>query len=288
MNLKRFVPDRLRLMARAALGRDLGTTVLKSEIRLVSGEGLNGQVALVTGGSGAIGRSICGQLAAEGATVIVCGTSETRMAEVVAEIAGFGGKAQPQKLNVSSEPDIVATIAAIVAQHGRVDILVNCAGGSARENHATIADQRTEIIDDILAVNLRGVILTTREALKAMVPAGYGRIVNISSIIGDHGKAGFSEYAAAKAGVNGFTRSVAMEVAKYGITVNCVSPGIIHRGAVTEAVRARVSKTNWMGTTGKSEDIATLVSHLASSYGSFITGQNFAVDGGRSLGLKGD
>lgn len=283
---------RARNVAKAALGRD--TAVAAGGPRPVvtlnvqSPDVLAGQVAIVTGGSGEIGQAICLQLAARGAIVHVGGTRPAKIEAVVAEIAGLGGKAHALKLDMSSEADIVAAVARVVQAHGRLDILVNCAGGSARERHAKIADQATEVIDDLLAVNLRGLMLATREALRAMLPAARGRIVNIGSVIAEQGKAGFSEYAAAKAGVNGFTRSVAMEVGTSGITVNCVSPGIVHRGVVTDEVRAQVAGTNWMGTVGRAEDVAAMVCHLVGPDGGFITGQVIAVDGGRSLGLKGD
>lgn len=289
-SLKKLIPQGVKRRLKRFLGQYSSSVqvAVPYEIRLTTPDRLKGQVAIITGGSGAIGRSICCQLAAEGATVYVCGMSEGKISAVISEIAGLGGNAHARKLDVSSEAAIVATISEVAERHGRIDILVNCAGGSARDDHAAIIDQETSVIDNILNINLRGAILCVREAAKLMTRAGYGRIINISSIIGDRGKANFAEYAASKAGIIAFTKSIAMELGKSGITANCVSPGIVQRGEITGADLERLKATNWLGTYGKPEDIAAMVSYLASEQASFITGQNFIVDGGRSLGLKGD
>ena len=288
--VRKLVPGRVKAFIKSRLPAAAPALQVSVpyEIRLAAADRLKGQVAVVTGGSGAIGRSICCHLAAEGATVYVGGTSEARMGEVVAEIVALGGRAYPQKLDVTSEAAITAAFAAIAGQQGRIDILVNCAGGSAREDYGPIIAQKTSVIDNILAVNLRGAILCVREAAKVMVAGKYGRIINVSSVIGDRGKANFAEYAASKAGVIAFTKSIAMELGQYGITANCVSPGIVQRGEITAAALEHLKTTNWLGGYGKPEDIATMVAYLASDQAAFITGQNMIVDGGRSLGLKGD
>jgi 3-oxoacyl-[acyl-carrier protein] reductase len=258
------------------------------QIRVGTADRLGGQVAIVAGGSGAIGRAICCRLAAEGAMVFVGGTSAARTTAVVAEIERLGGRARPLALDVTDEGAIAAAFASVAAGEGRIDIFVNSAGGSAREAHARLVDQDTGVIDEVLAVNLRGAILCCREAAKAMLPHRRGRIVNISSVIGERGKAGFAEYAAAKAGVIGFTRSLAMELGPHGITANCVSPGIVQRGTVGADELERLRRTNWMSGYGRPEDIAGMVAYVVSDEAGFATGQNFIVDGGRSLGLKGD
>lgn len=264
------------------------TVTAPYEIRVADGGELRGQVAIVTGASGAIGRSIACHLAAEGAIVYVCGMSAGKIDAVVAEIIELGGSAHPRRLDVSSEADIVKTFAEIAGFHGRIDILVHSAGGSARDQHADLIHQKTEVIDEILNINLRGAILCCREAAGVMVKAGQGRIVNISSAIAVQGKAGFAEYAASKGGVVAFTKSIAMELGASGITANCVSPGIVQRGEISASQISHLGRTNWLGSYGKPEDIAAMVAYLVSSRASFITGQNIIVDGGRSLGLKGD
>lgn len=288
--LKRLVPGSVkqRLRSLRKRFRPAIPTVAPYEIRLSSGDGLKDQIAVVTGASGAIGRSIACHLAAEGATVYVCGMSVGKIDAVVAEITDLGGQARPQRLDVSDEAEIVRVFAEIAERHGRLDILVHSAGGSARGKHAALVDQRTEVIDQVLSINLRGAILCCREAARIMVKTSYGRIINVSSVLGVQGKADFAEYAASKGGVNAFTKSIAMELGRSGITANCVSPGIVQRGEIDPGQLARLGSTNWLGTYGKPEDIAAMVAYLASERASFVTGQNFIVDGGRSVGLKGD
>jgi len=258
------------------------------EIRISDVGELKEQIAIVTGGSGTIGRSVACHLAAESASVYVCGTRLERVESVVAEIEKLGGKAYPQLLDVTNEKDISTVFAEIFKRHGKLDIMVHCAGGSAREEHAPISELKTSVIDSVLNINLRGAILCCREAAKIMTPQNYGRIINISSVLGTQGKANFSEYAASKGGVISFTRSIAMELGQFGITANCVSPGIVQRGAVNTDQIKRLKQTNWMNDYGKPDDIGGMVRYLVSSQASFLTGQNIIVDGGRSLGLKGD
>lgn len=247
-----------------------------------------GRIAVVTGGSGAIGRAICCRLAAEGATVYVCGMSEDRIKGVAGEAAVLGGMAFPVRLDVTSEQDIAGFFRDVVAEQGRIDILVNCAGGSAREKSNPIYELETAVIENILNVNLRGAMFCARAASKYMMEQRSGNIISVSSIIGERGKARFSEYSAAKGGIIAFTKSIAMELGKFGIKVNCVSPGIVQRGEVNEMMIEKLASTNYLNTYGRPEDISSMVAYLVSDEASFITGQNLIVDGGRSLGLKGD
>lgn len=255
-------------------------------IRINEGQHLKSKVAVVTGGSGAIGRACCFRLAAEGAIVYVCGTRLTRIEAVVNEITTAGYVAYPQLLNVRNYNEIVSTFDKIYKKEGTLDLLINSAGGSARENANSLLNQEVDIIDEILSINLRGAMLCAKEASKYMIPVRTGKIVNITSVIGMQGKAGFTEYAASKGGSIAFTKSLAMELGKYGINVNCVSPGIVQRGEINQDMIEHLSKTNFMNTYGKPEDISNAVYFLCSDESSFITGQNIVVDGGRSLGLK--
>lgn len=247
---------------------------------------LKHKVAVVTGGSGAIGRACCFRLAAEGAIVYVCGTRLNRIEAVVNEITAAGYIAHPQLLNVSNYDEIASTFDRIYDKEGTLDILINSAGGSARENANNLISQKVDIIDEILTINLRGAMLCAKEAAKYMIPVRTGKIINITSVIGLQGKAGFTEYAASKGGSIAFTKSLAMELGEYGINVNCVSPGIVQRGEISQDMVERLSMTNFMNTYGKPEDISNAVYFLCSDESSFITGQNIIVDGGRSLGLK--
>lgn len=245
-------------------------------------------VAVIIGGSGAIGRSIACRLAAEGAKVYVCGTSLESAQKTVNSVEKFGGNAHALNIDLCSEESICQTVKQIIAVEEKIDILVNCAGGSSRSLNANIDSLPTQVIDSILSVNLRGTILCCREIARYMVQQKRGKIVCITSIIGERGKARFSEYAAAKAGIIAFVKSIAMELGPKGINVNCVSPGIVSRGQINGEQIEAIKKTNYLNDFGTPEDIANMTLFLVSNEARFITGQNFIVDGGRSLGLKGD
>lgn len=248
---------------------------------------LKGKVAIVTGGSGVIGRACAFRLAAEGAKVYVCGSKPTSAQSVVDEITTAGKNAIAIQLNVLDADAISETIEKIAEENnGHIDIIVNSAGGSARGRSSNVVDQRTEVIDEVLNINLRGAILCGKAVARYMMKNKWGRIINITSVIGAQGKAGFSEYAASKGGSIAFIKSFAQELGPYGITVNGVAPGIVQRGEITEEMKLRLNKTNWMNSYGKPEDISAVVNFLCKEEASFITGQNIASDGGRSLGLK--
>lgn len=248
---------------------------------------LKGKVAIITGGSGAIGRACAFRLAAEGAKVYVCGSRPTSAQPIVDEITAAGKTAVAIQLNVLDAESIQKTFEKIAAENnGHIDILVNSAGGSARGKANNVVDQSVEVFDEILNINLRGAMICAKEAAKYMISNNYGRIINITSVIGLQGKAGYSEYAASKGGSIAFVKSLAQELGRYGITVNGVAPGIVQRGEVTMDAMERLGRTNWMGTYGKPEDISAVVNFLCKDEASFITGQNIASDGGRSLGLK--
>lgn len=248
---------------------------------------LKGKVAIITGGSGAIGRACAFRLAAEGAKVYVCGSRPTSAQPVANEIIESGKSAVAIQLNVLDEKSIQENFEKIAAENnGHIDILVNSAGGSARGKANNVVDQNIEVFDEILNINLRGAMICAKEAARYMISNKYGRIINITSVIGLLGKAGYSEYAASKGGSIAFVKSLAQELGRYGITVNGVAPGIVQRGEVTMDAMERLGSTNWMGTYGKPEDISAVVNFLCKDEASFITGQNIAADGGRSLGLK--
>lgn len=248
---------------------------------------LKGKVAIVTGGSGAIGRACAFRLAAEGAKVYVCGSRPDSAKPVVDEIIAAGKQAVATQLNVLDAKAIANTFQQIAEENnGHIDIIVNSAGGSARGRANNVVEQDVEVIDEILNINLRGAMLCGKEAAKYMIQNKWGRIINITSVIGLQGKAGYSEYAASKGGSIAFLKSFAQELGRDGITVNGVAPGIVQRGEVTIDAIDRLGKTNWLGTYGKPEDISAVVNFLCKEEASFVTGQNIAVDGGRSLGLK--
>lgn len=259
---------------------------LPYEIKLIKENRFEGQVAVVTGGSGVIGRAICYRLAAEGALVYVCGTNQERISSVVDEINAAGFSARPLVFNILEENSVRNAFNLVVRLSSKIDLLVCCAGGGAREKSCAFIEQDMNVVDSVLNVNLRGGILCTKEACRYMVSRGKGKIIIISSTVGLQGMPAYSEYAAAKAGLMAFVKSIAMELGKNGIRINCVTPGIVQRGSIDENQMERIKKTNWVNDYGKPEDISNMIAFLNSDEATFITGQNFVVDGGRSLGLK--
>lgn len=255
-------------------------------IKLQKDKRFSDKIVVITGGSGAIGRAISCMFASEGAVVYVCGTTQSKIESVVSEIEALGGIAYPCVLDVTNEHNIINNFKKIIDTQQRIDILVTSAGGSSREKNSELKDQETNVIDNVLNVNLRGTILCAREAAKQMTEQKNGKIVTLSSTIGLAGKKKFSEYAAAKAGVINFVKSLAMELGHLGINVNCVSPGIVQRNVISGAQLEQIKKTNYLNDYCTPEDIAHSVLFMASEEARFITGVNLVVDGGRSLGLK--
>ena len=286
--ITKLIPRSIKAKLRGKL--TVHTNVKPYEIRLVSEGRLRGRNAVVTGGSGAIGRAVCFRLAAGGADVWVSGRSESKVMKVVDEIRRHDGlKAYPFVLDVKDADAIAETFAGTFTEKP-LDIIVNCAGGDsgmiAGSPHKPLPEQSVEVIDEILNTNLRGAMLCTREAVRYMREGG--RVILISSSAGVGGKACSSEYSAAKSGLFGFLKSMAMELGSRGITVNCVSPGMIARGEFTEAsAESTWRKANWLHKVGTLEDVANTVNFLVSDEAVFITGQNIGVDGGRTLGLCG-
>lgn len=247
-----------------------------------------GKVALVTGASGWLGCAISKRLAAEGAVVFLGGRNTEKLEALRNEIGELKGTAVPLPLDVTNNESIERAVNSIIQTHGRIDILVNCAGGSTRGKAKNLYEQDVGLVDEMLTLNLRGSMLCTRAAGKYMVQQGSGRIINISSVIGEHGKPKFSDYAAAKAGIIGYTKSCAQEFGAHGVTVNVVSPGFIQRGSFDNRQLEYLLKSNYLNQVGTAEDVAAAVAFIASEEAGFITGQNLCVDGGRSLGLHGD
>jgi 3-oxoacyl-[acyl-carrier protein] reductase len=242
---------------------------------------LKDKVALVTGGSRGIGRAIALALAGAGATVVVnYRGNQTAADETVAAITAAEGRALAVQADVSTAEDVERLFKTAAEQFGRVDILVNNAGIT---RDTLLLRMKDDDFDAVLDTNLRGLFLCTRAALRPMTRARFGRIINITSVVGLVGNAGQANYAAAKAGIIGFTKSAAREMASRGITVNAVAPGYIETeltGVLDEKVRAAILENVPLGRLGTPEDVAGVVCFLASNAAAYITGQTFTVDGG--------
>ncbi len=245
---------------------------------------LAGKTALVTGASQGIGRACALALAAQGATVALAARNLDKLEAVAAEIAAAGGTAKAYALDVASEESIKACAKAVTAELGAVQILVNNAGIT---KDGLALRMRLADFDDVLRTNLTGAFLLTQAVISGMMKARWGRIVNITSVVGETGAAGQVNYAASKAGMIGMTKSLAREFASRGITVNAVAPGFIQTAmtdALTEEQRAGILTQIPLARYGVDGDIAAAVAFLASDAAGYITGHTLDVNGGMYMG----
>jgi len=245
---------------------------------------LGGKVALVTGGGQGIGRALSLALAEGGADVAVADIDMPAAEAAVAEVIACGRRGLAVEADVTSKPAVEAMVQTTVETLGRLDILVNNAGIFPI---APVATMTEEVWDRVMAINLKGVFLCSQAVLAPMRRAGGGRIINLASVSGLVGAVGMAHYAASKAGVIGFTKSLAREVTTMGITVNAIAPGIIEtettrqtfpEGAL-QAYQAQVP----LRRLGRPEDLTGMVVFLASPAAAYITGQVYAVDGGYTM-----
>ncbi|HZQ44211.1 MAG TPA: 3-oxoacyl-[acyl-carrier-protein] reductase [Acidobacteriaceae bacterium] len=245
---------------------------------------LTGKVALVTGASQGIGRAIALDLAKHGAAVALAARSLDKLESLAAEVTSAGGTARAFALDVASEDSIKSCAKQVLAELGACHILVNNAG-ITRDGLALrmkLAD-----FDDILRANLTGAFLLTQAVISSMMKARWGRVINITSVVGETGAAGQVNYAASKAGLIGLTKSLAREFASRNITVNAIAPGFIATAmtdALTEDQRAGILAQVPLGRYGTVEDIASAVSFLASDAAAYITGHTLDVNGGMYMG----
>ena len=240
---------------------------------------LSGRIALVTGASRGIGRAIAEKLAMQGAFVVAAARGEHAKA-VADDIVARGGKAESASLDVTDAAAPEQFVSGAVARHGRVDILVNNAGITRDQ---LMLRMKREDWDAVIATNLTAAFALTQAVLKPMIKQRGGRIIAISSVVGQTGNAGQANYAASKAGLIGFSKAVALEVASRGITVNVVAPGLIDTD-MTKAI-ADKAQANWaeqipLARLGTADDVAAAVCFLASDEASYITGHVLAVNGG--------
>jgi 3-oxoacyl-[acyl-carrier protein] reductase len=240
---------------------------------------LRDKVAIVTGASRGIGREVALLLAARGAQVVAA-AREDHAAGTVSAIGAAGGRAEAASLDVTDTSAIVALVSGALERHGRIDILVNNAG-IARDQ--LLLRMKRDDWDQVIATNLTAAFACTQAVIKPMIKQRSGRVISISSVVGQVGNAGQSNYAASKAGLIGFSKALAREVASRGVTVNVVAPGLIETD-MTKAITDK-AQVDWatqipLGRLGTTGDVAAAVCFLASDEASYITGQVLAVNGG--------
>jgi len=231
--------------------------------------------AVVTGGAGRIGRPLCEKLCGHGVAVAIADLDLAKAEELAADLRARG-QARAYPLDVTSTESVNAMARDVLADFGKVDILINNAGVWKRQLLSEMSEAFWTMHIDL---NLTGTFRVTKAFLPGMQAAGFGRIINLSSIAGEVGLPYFGAYSAAKAGVIIFTKTLAMELAKQGITVNCVSPGMIGDAP-------NPTKTSWVERSGLGHEVADLLVFLASDDTSFITGVDYTIDGGRILGPR--
>lgn len=245
---------------------------------------LQGQRALVTGASRGIGKAIALMLGSRGATVVGTATTEAGAQSITDYLLAGGVQGRGVRLDVRIEANIESVVADFERTHGPISILVNNAG--ITQDNLAMRMKEAEW-DAVIDTNLKSVFRLSKAVLRGMLKARSGRIINITSVVGSSGNAGQINYAAAKAGIAGMTRSLAREIGSRGVTVNCVAPGFIDTDmtrALTEAQRAALLQQIPLGRLGNPEDVAAVVAFLASPQAAYITGTTLHVNGGMYMG----
>ncbi len=238
------------------------------------------RVAIVTGANRGIGKAIATRLASDGYIVAMIARNEEALLEVQEEIASNGGRASSHVCDLADFESFTSTIDAVVAEYDRLDVLVNNAGMT---KDGLLLRMSTEDFDDVIDVNLKAVFAGCKAAARPMMKGRWGRMINITSVTGISGNAGQANYAAAKAGIIGLTKTIAKEFGSKGITANAIAPGYIETdmtASLGEEIRQGVEKMVPLRRYGQPEEIASTVSYLASEDAGYVTGQVLVVDGG--------
>jgi acetoacetyl-CoA reductase len=241
------------------------------------------RIALVTGGTGGIGTAICARLATDGFRVVTNYRNEEKARALKDKLAAAGMAVDTLAADVTDFEQCQALVAAIEEKYGRLDVIVNNAGIT---RDTTLRKMDKEKWDAVMATNLDSTFNVVRPAIEGMITRGYGRIVNISSVNGQKGQIGQTNYSAAKAGMHGFTKALAQEVARKGITVNTVSPGYIATEmvmSIPEEIRDKIIAQIPVGRLGLPEEIAAAVAYLVSDEAAFITGSDLSINGGQHM-----
>ncbi|GMQ76438.1 MAG: beta-ketoacyl-ACP reductase [Gammaproteobacteria bacterium] len=242
------------------------------------------RVALVTGGAGELGRAICERLASQGCRIVAMDISVGNGAgEWQERMRAAGYELSLVQGDVTCFDSCAATVTQVEESVGAIDILVNCAGIT---RDSKLANMDLDMWNEVLTTNLDSVFNITRQVVQGMTQRGFGRIISISSLNGEKGQFGQTNYSAAKAGMHGFTKALAQEVARKGVTVNTVSPGYMDTRmvrAVPEDIRAQILEQIPLGRFGKTTEIGAVVAFLASEDASYVTGANFSVNGGHHM-----
>lgn len=244
---------------------------------------LTDRVAIVTGAARGIGREIALTFVREGAKVTICDIDTEPLNDVASEIKAAGGQALACKVDVTNSAEINQMVEATLQALGGIDILVNNAGGSARDKASVFHEATEEVWKSTIARNLNGTLACTRAVINHMIERKSGKIVNLASVNGISGQAGFVDYSAAKAGIIGFTKALAKEVNSCGINVNAVAPGVIETRVVEqipkETITAIIERLN-LNRLGQPEDVANAVLYLVSDEASYVTGHVLRICGG--------
>jgi 3-oxoacyl-[acyl-carrier protein] reductase len=242
---------------------------------------LAGQVALVTGGSRGIGRAIAAALGRRGAYVVInYRGNQSAAEETLAQIAAQEGRGEISQFDVADESSVEQAVKKLVDGHKKIDILVNNAGVTSDN---LLLRMRSEDWDKVIGTNLKGAVLCTKAVSRHMIRQRYGSIINLSSVVGQTGNAGQSLYAASKAGILGFTKAVAKELASRGVTVNAIAPGFIETemtGGLPTAVKEEYLRSIPLGRFGTSEEVAEVVAFIGGPGARYMTGQVVGVNGG--------
>ena len=244
---------------------------------------LQDKIAIVTGASQGIGKTTAELFSKSGAHVVCIARNEKKIKSLATTISKNGHSASYKSCDISNGDLFQNTIKSVINDYGKIDILINNAGVT---RDSLVLRMKNHQWDEVLNTNLKGAFYATKSVLRSMMKNKYGRIINITSIVGLQGNSGQSNYSASKAGLIGFSQSVAKEVASRGITINCIAPGWIETemtNNLPQDIKSEIIKNIPMGKTGTTEDIAHTALFLASKESKYITGQTITVDGGRVI-----